>query len=177
MHTFTAGMGSKSLQPFSGFVCPGLSLWVVENLRQTKHKQSLFSTQTLNTTTRWKTQQEGLMYRLYPETGKQLSWNICLIIDGGCCVIIWSIQITKTHTLFQIQSLFHLFHDHWFANACVPFSCPHKHVHVPSCTVWIFGCVLRDCWQIELFWCPLVYLPIVSPTGAQPLSVSRGLSE
>lgn len=38
------------------------------------------------------------MYRLYPETGKQLSWNICLIIDGGCCVIIWSIQITKnTH--------------------------------------------------------------------------------
>lgn len=38
------------------------------------------------------------MYRLYPETGKQLSWNICLIMDGDCCVIIWSIQITKnTH--------------------------------------------------------------------------------
>lgn len=44
MHTFTAGMGSKSLQPFSGFVCPGLSLWVVEKLRRTKHEQSLFST-------------------------------------------------------------------------------------------------------------------------------------
>lgn len=39
------------------------------------------------------------MYRLRdPETGKQLSWNICLIIDGGCCVIIWSIQNNKKHT-------------------------------------------------------------------------------
>lgn len=38
------------------------------------------------------------MYRLYPEASRQLSWNICLIIDGGCCVIIWSIQITKKHT-------------------------------------------------------------------------------